>query len=97
MDVRELLNQYLDGLRDMRYISINPGMARRINTDLKIEVRITDPKGLERTYEALDWLIARRYKDEVDWDVDMHSGLRGYSSFYFHSQELATEFALVFK
>lgn len=86
----------LTGLSKARIVTINPGRSRRLNPDLAIEVHVNDDRMLTNTYAALEWLLTRGYKDEVDWDVDMRSGLYGYSSFFFKDKNLATEFKLVF-
>jgi hypothetical protein len=84
------------GVRNAKVVSINLGMPRRTDPDLKCEVRIADDPALSNAYNALDWLTARGYRDSVDWDIDMHSGAIGYTSFFFRDESLATEFKLVF-
>lgn len=71
-------------------------VSRRNHPNLMIEVRVKDDGTLINTYAALEWLLTRGYKDEVDWDVDMRGGVVGYSSFYFKDPNLTTEFKLVF-
>lgn len=62
-------------------------------TRFHIEVRI--PGDLEPTYDAIEWLRSNGYEDWIDFDIDMHGGKTGYSSFYFWNKETAFEFALV--
>jgi hypothetical protein len=64
----------------------------------RIEVRVTERSidTLDDTYAALDWLVSRGYSEARDWTIDMHGGRKGYTSFYFKSQQLATEFSLWF-
>lgn len=88
--------RYSGGVRNARIVSINPGTSRLNSHGLPIEVRVKDGPMLSKTYEALEWLITRGYRDDVDWEVIMFGATRGYSSFYFKDQLLSTEFTMVF-
>lgn len=64
-------------------------------TRFQIEVRIPDvTKNLPLTHAALGWLRSKCYEDRLDFDIDLHGGKTGYSSFHFWDKETAFEFAL---
>lgn len=86
----------MQGVRDAKLVSVNPGMTRQNDPDLRYEVRITDDRKGANTYAALVWLADRGYRSAVDWDIDMHGGTIGYTSFFFGDEPLAVEFKLVF-
>lgn len=84
----------IDDLKPGDFLN-NTGVILR-NPKLQIEVKLNDDTILTKTYDALGWLSAKGYRNSIDWDVDMHAGLTGYTTFYFASPDLAAEFSLVF-
>jgi len=65
-------------------------------TQFKYRVKILDgTPTLKPTYNALLWLESKDLEAWIDYDIDLHAGRLGYTSFWFHNKELALEFALV--
>lgn len=65
-------------------------------SNFKYEVRVIEsgPTVLGDTYTALAWLEKKGLDSWIHFEVDMHGGKLGYTTFYFWSKEVATEFAL---
>ena len=66
------------------------------NPSFKHKVQIFEPNGsgLEKTYECLRWLLKKRWYHYRTFEIDMHSGKVGYSTFYFKNEKRALEFKL---
>lgn len=65
-------------------------------TTFPIEVQILESKNyrndigsLIRTYEVLDWLSEQKMVASRDFDIDMHGGQMGYTSFWFKDKKKA--------
>lgn len=60
-----------------------------------------DGNSLDVTYAALDWLQERGWRqidaigEPWDWDINMHGGAIGFTSFWFRDPSKAVEFKLV--
>ena len=58
------------------------------------EVKIPDNGSLLRTYEEIDWLKSEKLEPHIDWDIDMHGGEGGFTSFFFKDKDHAMLFKL---
>lgn len=54
-----------------------------------IEVRVTDEFDNENGHKVLEWLKERGLRPMKHFEIDMHGGQTGYTSFYFKSKRQA--------
>jgi hypothetical protein len=72
-------------------------MSRRRLPIRTNEVRVVDDDlTLFRSDVALEWLTDRNLEVYKDWDINMHGGKLGYTSFFFTDHRIAIEFKIVF-
>ena len=62
----------------------------------RFEVRVGDDRDLALTYDAIEWLYHTDHLLDVDYDINMHGAVAGYTSFYFKTEGLAVQFSLMF-
>jgi hypothetical protein len=59
------------------------------------EVRVPHDKDPEFGHQTLEWLSARKKRPDRDFEIDMHGGQLGYTSFFFKDQKFAVYVKLV--
>lgn len=61
------------------------------------EVQVPDTSStLGPTYKALGWLKEQKLRADKDWDINMHGGTLGYTSFFFADHRVAIQFKILF-
>ena len=63
--------------------------------DYPYEVQAPDSEDLRNGHDTLEWLTNKGIKPYHHFDIDMHHGQAGYTSFYFKSKKIAIWTALV--
>lgn len=70
-------------------------MKRRYMARMIIEVKVPDAKDPENGHMVLEWLTAQGKKPDKHYDIDMHGGQKGYTSFWFKDRLLAIRTQLI--
>ena len=74
-------------------------MGASIDPNFNIKIRVENsqvdgPIELDSVCNALSWLRDHGYNEWLDFEFDMHSCKREYTSFWFRDREKSVEFAL---
>lgn len=64
-------------------------MKNRYARGLGFEVRVPDAKDPRNGHDTLEWLASQGKQPDKHFDIDMHGGRLGYTSFWFKDRLLA--------
>ena len=70
-------------------------MKNRYSRGFRFEVRVPDNKDPRNGHDTLEWLESQGKSPGLHFNVDMHSGNLGYTSFWFKDRLLAIRTLLI--
>ena len=75
--------------------AIQAEVLRMAGLNYPYEVQVTDNKDPHNGHDTVYWLDKKGIEPYRHFDIDMHGGQAGYTSFYFKSKKLAIWTAIV--